>query len=190
MNIYYLLNYVPVSAQNYGYNPTEEDWMDRHEVWHFKDGNCSPRILRGLSEGVRQLSSKDCVVCFVPASTKVKTETRYANVASRIQSMTGIPCSYTAISKETDGASGYISGKQADPASDFCFNVSFFQGKKVILIDDVVTRGNTLKGTASRLLEKGAREVVALTVARTFNPLFQNATAAHQIQCANSDRKC
>ena len=184
MNIYYLLNYVPVSAQNNGYIPTEEDWMDRHEVWHFKDGNCSPRILRGLSEGVRQLSSKDCVVCFVPASTKVKTETRYANVASRIQSMTGIPCSYTAISKETDGASGYISGKQADPASDFCFNVSFFQGKKVILIDDVVTRGNTLKGTASRLLEKGAREVVALTVARTFNPLFQNATAAYQIKCA------
>ncbi len=184
MNIYYLLNYVPVSAQNYGYCPTEEDWMDRHEVWHFKDGNCSPRILRGLAQGIRQLASDDCVVCFVPASTKAKTEFRYANVASRLQSMTGVTCSYTAISKETDGASGHISGKQVDPASEFSFNADFFRGKKVILIDDVVTRGNTLKGTASRLLAKGAREVVALTVARTYNPVFQNATAGYQIQCA------
>lgn len=184
MNIYYLLDYVPVSAQNYGYIPTEEDWIDRHEVWHFKDGNCSPRILRGLAEAIRQLSSGDCVVCFVPASTKAKTESRYADVASRLQSMTGISCSFTAISKNNDGASGYISGKQADPASDFSFDMSFFHDKKVILIDDVVTRGNTLKGTASRLLANGAREVVALTVARTFNPYFQNATVAYQIKCA------
>ncbi len=184
MNIYYLLNYVPVSAQNYGYIPTEEDWMDRHEVWHFKDGYCSPRIFRGLTQGIRQLSSGDCVVCFVPASTKAKTESRYADVASRLQSVTGISCSYTAISRITDGEPGHISGKQADPASEFTFNSEFFRGKKVILIDDVVTRGNTLQGTARRLKAKGAIDVVALTVARTYNPMFQNAATDRQIQCA------
>ena len=184
MNIYYLLDYVPVSAQNYGYCPTEEDWMDRHEVWHFKDGNCSSRILRGLVQGIRQLSSQNCVVCFVPASTKAKTESRYAGVSSRLQDMTGVPCSYKAISKAEDGLAGHLSGKKADPAADFSFNSDYFRGKKVILIDDVVTRGNTLESTARRLLEKGAREVVALTVARTYNPVFQNAATGRQIECA------
>ena len=184
MNIYYLLDYVPVSAQNYGYCPTEEDWMDRHEVWHFKDGNCSSRILRGLAQGIRQLSSPSCVVCFVPASTKAKTESRYAGVASKLQEMTGIPCSYQAIIKATDSQAGHLGGRQVDPAAAFTFDADFFRGKKVILIDDVVTRGNTLEGTARRLLEKGAREVVALTVARTYNPVFQNATAGRQIVCA------
>ena len=81
--------------------------MDRHEVWHFKDGNCSPRILQGLAEGIRELKTTNCVVCFIPASTSMKTVTRYGDVSWRLQEMTGVPCSYTAISKENDSEAGY-----------------------------------------------------------------------------------
>lgn len=97
------MNYVPVSAErNYGYCASEEEWMDRHEVWHFKDGNCSPIILQGLAEEIRELKTTNCVVCFIPASTSMKTVTRYGDVSRRLQEMTGVPCSYTAISKEND----------------------------------------------------------------------------------------
>lgn len=182
METYYLLNYVPISAEkNYGYCASEEDWMNRHEVWHFKDGNCSTRILRGLADGLNKLRKNNSVVCFIPASTWTKTVSRYGEVAQDLQNMTGIPCSYTAIKKENDCESGYLSGKKADPAEDFIFDTNFFSGKSVILIDDVVTRGRTIENTARRLLSRGAQEVVALTVAKTINPAFQNSVSARQV---------
>ena len=182
MKTYFLMNYVPVSAErNYGYCASEKEWMDRHEVWHFKNGDCSPRILQGLAEGIRELKTTDCVVCFIPASTSIKTATRYGDVSKRLQEMTGVPCSHTALLKKKDSEAGHISGKKADPAEDFSFDSSFFSGKTVILIDDVVTRGRTLEGTASRLLARGANDVVALVVARTVNPIFQTAIPGRQI---------
>lgn len=182
MKTYFLMNYVPVSAErNYGYCASEEDWMNRHEAWHFKDGNCSPRVLQGLAEGIRELATPNCVVCFVPSSSYSRTVSRYGEVSVKLQDMTGVPCSYKAISKENDSESGYIAGKKADPAADFSFDSSFFSGRPVILIDDVVTRGRTLESTARRLLERGATSVVALTVARTYNPIFQNNLPERQV---------
>ena len=87
--------------------PRRNGWTVRHYVWHFKDGNCSPRILQGLAEGIRELKTTNCVVCFIPASTSMKTVTRYGDVSWRLQEMTGVPCSYTAISNENDSEAGY-----------------------------------------------------------------------------------
>ena len=42
-----------------------------------------------------------------------------------------------------------------------------FGGKRICLVDDVVTTGSTLDACADALLESGARRVVAVTVART-----------------------
>lgn len=42
-----------------------------------------------------------------------------------------------------------------------------FSGKKLCLVDDVVTTGSTLKACALTLLEAGAKQVSAVTVART-----------------------
>ncbi len=41
------------------------------------------------------------------------------------------------------------------------------KGKKIILLDDVMTTGATLENCAKELKKKGAREVVVLTVAKT-----------------------
>jgi ComF family protein len=42
-----------------------------------------------------------------------------------------------------------------------------FGGKRICLVDDVVTTGSTLGACADALMESGARRVVAVTVART-----------------------
>jgi ComF family protein len=42
-----------------------------------------------------------------------------------------------------------------------------FGGRRICLIDDVVTTGSTLGACASALIESGAKRVVAVTVART-----------------------
>ncbi len=44
---------------------------------------------------------------------------------------------------------------------------ALWRGRRVLLVDDVVTTGATLNAAAQTLLEAGARDVVALTAART-----------------------
>jgi predicted amidophosphoribosyltransferase len=76
----------------------------------------------------------------------------------------------SAITKSSDSESGYIAGKSGNPTADFVFNPSYFRGKKVILIDDVITRGRTFTDTALKLDINGAMSVVGLFVAKTVNP--------------------
>lgn len=176
MKYAYLMNYVPVSAEKkYGYRATQSEISDRQAVWNFKDGICSSQILNAFADRIKSMATSNSVVCFVPASTSAKTAARYGELSRKLQAMTGVQCSYTAIRKTVDGESGHIAGKSANPAADFSFDQSFFKGKNVILIDDVVTRGATLAGTGERLLSLGAGDVFGLVVAKTVNPVFDSS---------------
>lgn len=170
MKVYYLMDYLPIR-----YEGTPEQINARHAIFNFKDGCCPSFVVNGLSRGIKQLKDSNTVVCFVPASTHEKTVIRYRAVASSLTNLTGVSCSYTAISKTTDSEAGHIAGKSNNPTADFEFDSSFFRGKKVILIDDVITRGRTLNDTARRLKEAGAASVVGLVVGRTINPDWYHA---------------
>lgn len=165
MKVYYLMDYLPSR-----YESSKEQEQDRKAIYCFKNGACCDRILQGLADGIRRFANPNTVICFVPASTHAKTQRRYQNVSSRLQQMTGFRCSYSAITKPEDSESGYMAGKSENPASSFNFDATFFSGKRVILIDDVITRGRTLEGTAQRLKDAGATEVIGLVVGRTINP--------------------
>lgn len=172
LNTRYLMEYIPKRVDYQGYFPTRKQLEDRREVWNFKDGRCSERILTGLAEVIIRYAETGSVICFVPASTREKTRIRYANLATKLQVRTGIPCCLDAITGKEVGTAGHISGKKSDPAADFLFRPEFFCGKKVILIDDVYTRGNTINSTAERLIQHGALSVMGLVVARTVNPFW------------------
>lgn len=163
--VYYMMDYLPSR-----YSASYAQQQDREAIYNFKDGYCGSRIIDGLASAVRRFADSNTVVCFVPASTHTKTERRYGSVAAKLNQKTGVRCSYEAIEKTTDSESGHIGGKSSDPAADFTFRSGFFSGKKVILIDDVITRGTTLEGTARRLRNLGAREVVCIAVGKTTNP--------------------
>lgn len=170
MKVYYLMDYLPTR-----YDASPEQARNRRAIYDFKDGCCPSSIVDGFASGIRRLGDYNTVVCFIPASTQFKTQRRYANLASRLSTLTGKRCSYTAISKSEDSESGHIAGKSDNPAADFRFDSSFFSGKKVILVDDVMTRGRTLEGTARRLKELGASEVVGLVAGITINPDWTGA---------------
>ena len=165
MKVYYLMDYLPKR-----YEGTAEQLESRDAIYSFKDGYCPSSILNGFADGVRRIADNNTVICFIPASSHYKTVRRYSSVAPRLTALTGKQCSYTAITKPEDGESGHIAGKSDNPAADFHFDASFFSGKKVILIDDVMTRGKTLEGTAGRLRELGATEVVGMVAGITINP--------------------
>lgn len=162
------------------YEATQSEWDNRHEVWNFKDGVCSTRILNEMVTTVNEIvgsSKSDYVICFIPASSSSKTQTRYSSLARKITERTGVQATLDAIKKNTDSASGHVAGKSADPTSDFSFNTSLLRNKKVILIDDVITRGRTFTQTAGKILSNGASSVVGMFVAKTVNPDWSSSVA-------------
>lgn len=169
MRYYYMMEYLPVRHEG-----TAQQIAARRAVWDFKDGSASESILSGLAARVRTIVGgnrpSDYVICFVPASTASRTESRYAQVARELERRTGVKATLSAVRRIHDGLPGHIAGKSADPSADFSFDSSSFRGKNVILVDDVITRGRTLSCTGTRLLSCGAETVTGLVVAKTVNP--------------------
>ena len=163
---YYTLNYLPTR-----YEASSSEWNARRAVWNFKDGYCSEEVFMNLKKTVDRIvgsdSKDDYVICFIPASSRDKTQRRFATVAMRLETKTGISATLEAITKPVDTASGHIYGKTSNPTSGFSFNDEYFSNKRVILIDDVITRGTTFHDTAIKLMHRGAKSVVGLFVAKT-----------------------
>jgi predicted amidophosphoribosyltransferase len=168
LRYFYTMEYLPTR-----YEASQSEWNNRRAVWNFKDGNCSSVIIDSLVNYVNHIvcgNKSDYVICFIPASTSHKTSVRYSYVARSLTERTGVQATLSAITKSSDSESGYIAGKSGNPTADFVFNPSYFRGKKVILIDDVITRGRTFTDTALKLDINGAMSVVGLFVAKTVNP--------------------
>lgn len=172
---YYTMEYLPTR-----YEAGEREWNNRHAVWNFKDGICSNNILDDMVSIVNEVvkgSKSEYVICFIPASTSSKTTTRYASVARRLMERTGVRTTLSAIKKASDSESGHVAGKSSNPTADFYFDPSFFRGKKVILVDDVITRGRTFVHTADKMMANGALSVVGMFVAKTVNPDWNSMVA-------------
>jgi hypothetical protein len=175
LRYFYTMEYLPTR-----YEASQSEWNNRRAVWNFKDGDCSSAIIDSLVNYVNNIvggNKSDYVICFIPASTSYKTNNRFGSVARRLTERTGVQATLSAITKTSDSESGYIAGKSCDPTADFVFNASYFRGKKVILIDDVITRGRTFADTALKLDINGALSVVGLFVAKTVNPDWNHMAA-------------
>ena len=75
-----------------------------------------------------------------------------------------------AIYNEHDHEAGHLTGKTGNPIEGFGFNTSGIAGKKIIVIDDIITRGKTFQMVAEKLMAMGATTVTGLFLAKTINP--------------------
>lgn len=172
----YLKEYLPVR-----YSATLDQKSDRQIVYDFKNGYCSLSVKNALVDRIRDI--RQCFnglnwrICFIPASTQSKTVARYKSLAEFLQRETGIPCSISTIETIHDEVSGYLGGKKANPADNFCINSSEVSNMNIILIDDVITRGTTFVRTADKLVANGAKQVVGLFLAKTINPDWVSCSA-------------
>lgn len=164
-----ILEYVPKR-----FMATIEQDIDRKTVYSFKDGYCSENLKEKIVDRIKMLMNScpggSWEVCFIPASSHSKTVNRYTKLMQYISNRLGVECSIDVISKEHDEEAGHISGKKANPAEDFKIERNKVVGKKIILIDDVITRGRTFCCTADKLIECGASNVLGLFVAKTIHP--------------------
>ena len=152
---------------------SNQQLQDRQAVYSFKDGRCPENVKAKLLGKVRNIVSGNpasWVVCFIPASTKEKHMRRYGSLASYLRANLGCEVCIDGIDVAYDRESGHMSGKTGNPTENMTFNPSRFQGKKVVLIDDVRTRGLTFSMTADEMMNLGAAEVYGVFIAQTIHP--------------------
>lgn len=159
-----LMEYLPLR-----YPPTLEEEKNRRIVSNFKMGRCSPELKNQFTDAIKQLKEerKDVKlrICFMPAITADKTALRYSQLATAIESETGIPSDYHTILPKR--ATELMATGKTDPAEDFLFNKEQIEGKDIILIGDIITTGTNFTKTSLKLTELGAKSVIGLFLAKT-----------------------
>lgn len=165
----HLLEYIPVR-----YSATSEQKAARQTVFDFKDGYCSESVKQKLAKMVKTImrvdTSHDWRVCFIPASSSIRTIRRYSRIAPYIHQQTGCPCDISTISTINDTEPGHYGVKPSNPAANFKIKEDDVKGVNIILIDDVITRGNTFAQTANKLIANGANDIIGLFLAKTVHP--------------------
>lgn len=161
-----LMEYLPMR-----YPPTLEEEKNRRIVSNFKRGRCSPELKNQFTDAIKQLKEerKDVKlrVCFMPAITADKTALRYSQLATAIESETGIPSDYHTILPKR--ATELMATGKTDPAEDFLINKEQIEGKDIILIGDIITTGTNFTKTCQKLTELGAKSVIGLFLAKTIH---------------------
>ena len=166
-NYQYLKEYLPVR-----YHANAQQLADRQTCYNFKDGYLNDEVKSGFLNKIQEITNGEktgWAICFIPASTKSKTQTRYKKLAEAIQA-SGYKVAIDAIYNEHDHEAGHLTGKTGNPIEGFGFNTSGIAGKKIIVIDDIITRGKTFQMVAEKLMAMGATTVTGLFLAKTINP--------------------
>ena len=165
-NYHYLKDYLPVR-----YQANAQQLADRQTCYNFKDGNINDEVKSGFLNKIQEITNGEktgWTICFIPASTKSKTQTRYKKLSEAIQA-SGYMVAIDAIYNEHDHEAGHLTGKTGNPIEGFGFNTSGIAGKKIIIIDDIITRGKTFQMVAEKLMAMGATTVTGLFLVKTIN---------------------
>lgn len=172
----YLFYYFPVSCDT----ESKQIWHNRNIVWDFKNDpdkiepEDNEEAIKFVVSGIKDTLSKEfgfdnlrflTFVC-IPASTKIKNENRYKQFSSILSEEFGCDNSLDKIEiledKETKHGGG--SGLDMDKLS---FDIDFFKDRFVILFDDIITTGESMKVMSSKLKSLGAHVIGCLSIGKT-----------------------
>lgn len=164
----YIIKYVPKAVDTN--NPLYI--MGREDVYAFQNGHVSTSfretLLREIQEIVKDEKSDWCV-CVIPAATEARTARRYGLLSELIESSTGVKVYIDAITLY-DREPMHFTADRKNLVNIFTYNLHYYYGKKVILIDDMINTGNTFKHVADRLMETGAKDVRGLFFSKVIHP--------------------
>ena len=165
-----ILKYIPKRYTNL------KDWQlaNQKAVCDFKNGKISPKYKLKILNAVKEVAgpdTSDCILCFIPASTRKRHFMRYGELSRFLQENLDFPVMLDAI-VGCDRDSVHL--KEDLPHNneilyDFIFNVKF-ENKRVILFDDVITTGKSLSDFGFFLKESGASSVYGVIFAMTIHP--------------------
>lgn len=154
------------------YKASTRDWQIRNFVWAFKDGKRTIPAAKLVAKKIREqfgTEAGNIVFACIPASSQLKNEIRYKEFSEEVSRLTGVANAYDHIKVEGERLAVHESklGKHVNNVQIINFETDFFKGKKVLVFDDVITRGYSYARFACHLEALGASVVGGLFLART-----------------------
>lgn len=148
-------------------------WGIRRKVWRFKDGDaveCADTavwVRDTLRVNIANL--EDCALVCIPAATRESTEQRYGFFARLVCRLTGMSNGNEHISILADRLAyrNHKLSKSLMLPSLIKLSPRYFRNRRVVIFDDVITKGATLKLVHGLLTEAGAHVEAALFLAKT-----------------------
>jgi ComF family protein len=168
----------------------------RNKDIHFASAKSAGIYKGSLKEAIRQLKYKNgkalapylayfmyesiqiepaSVITYVPITRRKEANRGYNQsqlIAKELSKLTGLPCSnlLLRLRDNEEQNKSKLSARSSNVAGAFAANnrtIRSITDKKVLLIDDVLTTGNTVNECSRILIEAGFKEIHILTLART-----------------------
>ena len=173
----YLFYYYPTTCE---FEATEDEWENRWLVWDFKNTpnktsasdhqKALNRIIPMLKEKLVSTFGEDrlkrlTLVC-IPASSREKNKARYEEFSNRICGELGMTNAYPHITVVSEKESKHTGGTGLN-IGNLSFDEEFFRDKYVLLFDDVITKGNSMKLFKRKMELLGAKVVGGMSLGKT-----------------------
>ncbi len=166
--MYAFYDYFPMHCKNV----SEKDWRVRHLIWDFKDGRAftfvaeitAKALIRAFGKNVNEI-----VFACVPASSHKKNELRYKEFSNMVCELTGAMNAYSHIKIDGERRAVHerFDSKKMDLVQVVEFDEDFFKGKKVLVFDDILTRGFSYAKFANQIEKMGAEVLGGFFLGRT-----------------------
>lgn len=160
---YFFYYYVPTR-----YSDLSSESEDiRKELWNFKDGCYHDQFVDLMATKLRNTFGNTdflTLVC-IPASTVYSNRTRYEQFSHDLCSKLNMKNGFKHISIVKEKEPSHLGGRDE---AIYEFDRTFFSGKKIVLFDDVVTRGSSMRSFIESLEDAGAEVVCCMSIGKTF----------------------
>lgn len=177
----WLLYYYPTTCD---FEASASEWDDRYTVWDFKNDpekgidpedheaaldEVIPQLIQRLNDTFGKEYLQFITLVCLPASTNAKNAARYEEFSKRLCLETGMENAYGHIHIEKDGISkkhpDNHTGRSIQPVIEY--DDEFFNGKYVLLFDDVVTKGDTMLRYKNEMERLGAIVIGGMCIGKT-----------------------
>lgn len=161
--------YFPARIRNVG----DKEIADRELVYAFKDGRAHEEVAQRTAASMLNSYGKECekiVFSPVPASSQEKNDIRYKAFCERVCELTGAINGYSHVRVEGERLTIHDNRKiekDVRKVNIITFDDDFFNGKQVLVFDDVISKGLSYATYADQIESMGANVIGGIFLART-----------------------
>ena len=175
----YKMEYIP----SYYEGLSEEQQRDQRTVLDFKEGQYDEELMLWFRQNIWNMTKGDeyaWAVCFLPCSSKDEQQKRFGKLAEYLKENTRVEVHLSTFGYVEKHSPSHLLGKNEIDLMNVAIHVPDIFAKKVILIDDIITTGETFYRTAEQTMRMGANYVYGLFLAKTIHPNLPKNTNKSQ----------
>lgn len=173
---YFFYHYYPTRFTDI----TPESRRVRNLIYNFKDGIVNSDVIDIMKRKLTSTFSSDdlsqmTLVC-IPASSIKDNKDRYSSFSERLCNALGMRNAFSHITITKEKTQSHLGGNDK---AEYHIDGNFFNGKYIILFDDVVTRGRSMQEFKQLLENRGATIICALSIGRTYSDYYGEHREPH-----------